>query len=96
MISTKASAVRNTTSEWVINRSRGTQVPDRWRRDPGISRTILEKVQSDASCQNSLDWRFSKIPEIDAVSINRPELPYTGAGEPVHRSRSCGDWKRRF
>ena len=24
---------------------------------------------------------FSKIPEIDAVLINRPELPYTGAGE---------------
>jgi nicotinate dehydrogenase subunit B len=54
----------------------------------GVSRTLMEEVQFDATGQQNLDWRsypvitFSKIPEIQAVLINRPELPYTGAGEP--------------
>lgn len=54
----------------------------------GVSRTLLEEVQFDATGQQNLDWRtypvitFSKVPEIEAVLINRPELPYTGAGEP--------------
>ena len=54
----------------------------------GVSRTLLEEVQFDATGQRNLDWRtypvitFSKVPEIEAVLINRPELPYTGAGEP--------------
>lgn len=54
----------------------------------GVSRTLMEEVAFDASGQRNLDWRsypvitFSKVPEIEAVLINRPELPYTGAGEP--------------
>jgi nicotinate dehydrogenase subunit B len=54
----------------------------------GVSRTLMEEVQFDASGQKNLDWQsypvitFSKIPEIEPVLINRPELPYTGAGEP--------------
>ena len=54
----------------------------------GVSRTLMEEVRFDASGQKNLDWlsypviTFSKIPEIEPVLINRPELPYTGAGEP--------------
>ena len=54
----------------------------------GVSRTLMEEVQFDTSGQKNLDWRsypvitFSKVPDIETVLINRPELPYTGAGEP--------------
>jgi nicotinate dehydrogenase subunit B len=54
----------------------------------GVSRTLLEEVQFDASGVKSLDWKsypiltFQDIPAIESVLINRPELEAFGAGEP--------------
>jgi CO/xanthine dehydrogenase Mo-binding subunit len=53
----------------------------------GVSRTLLEEVQFDASGVKSLDWKtypfltFAEVPEIDIVLINRPDMPPLGAGE---------------
>jgi len=55
----------------------------------GVSRTLLEDVQFDATGVKSLDWKtypiltFAEIPEVDIVLINRPEMPPLGAGEPA-------------
>ncbi len=54
----------------------------------GVSRTLLEEVQFDATGIKNLDWvsypiiTFQDIPEIDIVLINRPEMPPLGGGEP--------------
>jgi CO/xanthine dehydrogenase Mo-binding subunit len=54
----------------------------------GVSRTLLEEVQFDASGVKSLDWSsypiitFPDVPEVEIVLINRPEMPALGAGEP--------------
>jgi nicotinate dehydrogenase subunit B len=54
----------------------------------GVSRTLLEEVQFDASEVKSLDWRtypvltFADVPDIDIVLINRPDMEPMGAGEP--------------
>ena len=54
----------------------------------GISRALMEEVKFDASGIKTLDWssypviRFPKIPEIDIVLINHPEMPALGGGEP--------------
>jgi nicotinate dehydrogenase subunit B len=54
----------------------------------GVSRTLLEEVQFDASSVKSLDWKsypvltFQEIPAIESVLINRPEMEELGAGEP--------------
>jgi nicotinate dehydrogenase subunit B len=54
----------------------------------GVSRTLLEQVQFDATGIKNLDWAshpiitFADIPEIDIVLINRPELGPLGGGEP--------------
>jgi nicotinate dehydrogenase subunit B len=54
----------------------------------GVSRTLMEEVQFDESQQKNLDWqsypviRFRDVPDIETVLINRPEMPYLGAGEP--------------
>lgn len=57
----------------------------------GISRTLFEEVQFDENNVNSVDWLTYPIldigdaPEsIEIVTINRPELPPGGAGEPSH------------
>lgn len=54
----------------------------------GVSRALLEEVQFDSSGVKSLDWvsypilTFSRIPKVDVVLINRPDLPALGSGEP--------------
>src|SRR5262249_16854052 len=54
----------------------------------GVSRTLLEEVQFDATQVKSVDWKsypiltFQDIPAIEIVLINRPEMEALGAGEP--------------
>jgi len=54
----------------------------------GVSRTLLEQVQFDASGIKTLDWAshpiitYQDIPQIDIVLINRPEMGPLGGGEP--------------
>jgi nicotinate dehydrogenase subunit B len=54
----------------------------------GVSRTLLEQVQFDATGIKNLNWAshpiitFADIPEIDIVLINRPEMGPLGGGEP--------------
>jgi nicotinate dehydrogenase subunit B len=53
----------------------------------GSSRALLEEVNFDSAGVRNLNWntypiiRFSEVPEVDIVLINRPELPPMGAGE---------------
>ena len=53
----------------------------------GVSRALLEEVAFNAAGVTSLDWasypilKFSEIPEVDIVLINRPEVEPLGAGE---------------
>ena len=53
----------------------------------GVSRTLLEEVNFDATGVKSVDWatypvlRFEDVPEVEIHLINRPELPATGAAE---------------
>jgi nicotinate dehydrogenase subunit B len=54
----------------------------------GVSRTLLEEVQFDASGVKNLDWatypiiRYEDVPEVDVVLINRKEMEPLGGGEP--------------
>ena len=54
----------------------------------GVSRALFEEVTFDGKGVTSLDWktypilRFSDVPEVEIVLINRPEMPALGAGEP--------------
>jgi len=54
----------------------------------GVSRTLLEEVQFDASGVKNLDWSsypiitFEDAPEVEVVLINRPEMQPLGGGEP--------------
>ena len=54
----------------------------------GVSRALFEEVAFDANGVTSLDWqsypilKFTDVPEIEIVLINRPEMPSLGAGEP--------------
>jgi CO/xanthine dehydrogenase Mo-binding subunit len=54
----------------------------------GVSRALMEEVKFDASGIKTVDWssypviRFPKVPEIEIVLINRPEMPALGGGEP--------------
>jgi len=54
----------------------------------GVSRALMEEVKFDSTGIKSLDWstypviRFPKVPEIEIVLINRPEMPALGGGEP--------------
>jgi CO/xanthine dehydrogenase Mo-binding subunit len=57
----------------------------------GVSRTLFEEVRFDAENVRSVDWISYPILEamdapesIEIVTINRPELPAGGAGEPAH------------
>ncbi len=53
----------------------------------GVSRTLLEEVNFDATGVKSVDWvsypvlRFQDVPDVQIHLINRPELPATGAAE---------------
>ena len=53
----------------------------------GVSRALLEEVTFNASAVTSLDWasysilKFSEIPEVDIVLINRQDVAPLGAGE---------------
>lgn len=55
----------------------------------GISRSLKEEVSWDEREVTSLTWetypilRFSEIPDIDVVLIDRPDQPAWGAGEPA-------------
>ena len=63
----------------------------------GISRALREEVQYDARGVTSVVWqqsqfnptpqytilKFSEVPQIETVLINRPEEPAWGAGEPA-------------
>ena len=53
-----------------------------------VSRVLLEELGYDRQSVTSLDWasypiaRFSDMPALEVVVINRPDVPPTGAGEP--------------
>ncbi|HWJ45737.1 MAG TPA: molybdopterin cofactor-binding domain-containing protein, partial [Gaiellaceae bacterium] len=53
-----------------------------------VSRALIEEVTFDRSNVTSLDWegypiiRFSDVPDVDVISIEQPNLPATGSGEP--------------
>jgi nicotinate dehydrogenase subunit B len=53
-----------------------------------LSRALKEEVKFNQSQVTSLDWdaypilKFSEVPEVDIVLINRPDQPAVGAGEP--------------
>ena len=54
----------------------------------GVSRTLFERVQFDASGVKNLDWasypiiKFEDVPEVDVVLIDRTDMPALGGGEP--------------
>jgi nicotinate dehydrogenase subunit B len=54
----------------------------------GASRALMEQVLFDQSGIKTLDWQsypiltFKKVPEIEIVLIDRPEMPPLGGGEP--------------
>jgi CO/xanthine dehydrogenase Mo-binding subunit len=57
----------------------------------GVSRTLFEEVRFDERRVQSVDWVSYPILEvmdapesIEIVTINRPEMPAGGAGEPAH------------
>ncbi len=57
----------------------------------GLSRTLFEEVRFDAATVHSVDWLTYPIldvadaPEqIEIVTLDRPEQPAGGAGEPAH------------
>jgi len=57
----------------------------------GLSRTLFEEVRFDEQMVRSEDWLSYPIlditdaPErIEIATINRPDLPAGGAGEPSH------------
>ncbi len=53
-----------------------------------LSRALKEEVKFNESRVTSVDWdsypilKFSEVPEVDVVLINRPDQPAVGAGEP--------------
>jgi nicotinate dehydrogenase subunit B len=53
-----------------------------------LSRALMEEVQFDEFRIRSVDWetypilKFSEVPEVEIVLINRPDEPALGAGEP--------------
>lgn len=63
----------------------------------GVSRALKEEVQFDSRGVTSVVWqqnqsnptpqcpilKFSEVPRIDTVLIDRPEQPAWGAGEPT-------------
>ena len=55
----------------------------------GVSRALYEEVGFDANGVTSLDWlsypilKFTDVPELEVVLLNRPEIAPLGAGEPA-------------
>jgi CO/xanthine dehydrogenase Mo-binding subunit len=55
----------------------------------GVSRALFEEVMFDANGVRSLDWssypilRFTDLPLLEVVLINRPDMAPLGAGEPA-------------
>jgi CO/xanthine dehydrogenase Mo-binding subunit len=53
-----------------------------------VSRALIEEVGFDRPNVTSLDWngypiiRFTEAPTVEVVSIDQPDLPATGSGEP--------------
>jgi nicotinate dehydrogenase subunit B len=53
-----------------------------------LSRALKEEVQFDEFRITSVDWqsypilKFSEVPEVEILLINRPDQPAVGAGEP--------------
>ncbi len=53
----------------------------------GVSRALLEEVLFDENGVQNLDWSsypvitFDQIPDVEIVTINRPEMPAFGGGE---------------
>jgi nicotinate dehydrogenase subunit B len=53
-----------------------------------LSRALKEEVKFDETRIHSVDWdtypilKFSEVPEVEIVLINRPDQPAVGAGEP--------------
>jgi CO/xanthine dehydrogenase Mo-binding subunit len=53
-----------------------------------LSRALREEVRFDATTITSVDWesypilKFSEVPEVEIILIDRPDLPAVGAGEP--------------
>jgi len=53
------------------------------------SRALKEQVTFDDQHITSLDWetyptlKFSEVPQVEVVLINRPDQPALGAGEPA-------------
>jgi nicotinate dehydrogenase subunit B len=53
-----------------------------------LSRTLKEEVQFDEYRIKSVDWdtypilKFSEVPEVEVVLLNRPDQPALGVGEP--------------
>jgi len=54
-----------------------------------LSRTLKEEVTFDSSRITSVDWetypilKFSEVPDVEIILINRPEQPAVGGGEPA-------------
>ena len=68
-----------------------------------LSRSLKEEVMFDETRVTSVDWntypvaRASDIPaQVDIVLIDRPEIPPSGAGEPVQPPDGRRDWQRDF
>jgi nicotinate dehydrogenase subunit B len=55
-----------------------------------LSRALKEEVKFDQWRVTSVDWetypilKFSEVPEVEIVLIDRPDQPALGAGEPSH------------
>lgn len=55
----------------------------------GVSRSLLEEVEFDASGVKNNDWSsypiltFADVPDVEFALINRPEMPARGGGEPA-------------
>jgi CO/xanthine dehydrogenase Mo-binding subunit len=53
----------------------------------GVSRALLEEVLFDENGVQNLDWNsypvisYERIPEVEIVLIDRPEMPALGGGE---------------
>jgi CO/xanthine dehydrogenase Mo-binding subunit len=56
-----------------------------------LGRTLKEEVTFDRTSVTSVDWntypvvRWSDLPEVEVILINRPEIAPSGAGEPSSR-----------
>src|SRR6185503_7680355 len=80
-----------TVAEVEVERATGRVWPRRFFVVQGVSRTLFEEVRFDERGVLSVDWATYPILEvgdapesIEIATINRPEEPSGGAGEPAH------------